>query len=79
MAVKANYSAIRAEYSAASINELEGEVTSISAIQPSPYGSEFKVSGAESRPSLTAMTLPDTGENISETLFVDSTSPQTAP
>jgi hypothetical protein len=49
--------------------------TSISTIQPSPYGSELSSSGCDSRASLRASTVPATGAKTSETLLVDSTSP----
>jgi len=55
-AVKFSYS--RAE---SRVSESLSPKTSISAIQPSPYGSELIVSGLESNLSLIATTFPDIG------------------
>src|SRR6266571_6491034 len=44
-------------------------------IQPSPYGSLFTFSGSSASESLTAITAPVTGVNISETALTDSTEP----
>ena len=53
--------------------------TSSSKSQPSPYGSAFTVSGLPSSSGLTALTVPATGLRTSETLLVDSSSPQASP
>ena len=47
--------------------------------QPSPYGSALIVSGLPSSVELTAVMTPGTGLNRSETLLVDSSSPQASP
>ena len=64
-------------YSAALKSAAGSPLIDISANQPAPYGSELTSSGLLTSASLTATTVPVTGEKISETDFVDSTSPQT--
>ena len=55
-----NY-AVRAEYSAAVSSPVAGAESSISAIQPAPYGSELIDSGALSKSEFMATIFPDTG------------------
>src|SRR5690606_12923870 len=45
-------------------------------IHPAVYGSPLTDSGASFRPSLTSVTSPPSGVNISETAFTDSTEPK---
>src|SRR5215218_7572012 len=47
--------------------------------QPSPYGSVLMVSGLASSRGFTAVITPGTGQKRSETLLVDSSSPQASP
>src|SRR5690606_15250168 len=56
-----------------------GSAGVISISQPSPYGSLLITSGASVTASLTAVTSPSTGANSSETLLVDSISPNGSP
>src|SRR5262249_37504056 len=71
-------SSVSRRYPAASRSEPSsaGSAISTTNIHPSPYGSEFTSSGVSASAGLVSTTRPDTGEQTSETDFVDSTSPQ---
>src|SRR5215212_2445119 len=68
-------------YASASSRSSRSAASSISSSnsQPSPYGSAFTVSGLLSSSVLIADTTPGTGQKMSETLLVDSSSPHASP
>lgn len=74
------YSSVNVAYSSlVMVFPLGSPETWIFAIQASPSGSLFTLPGVLSSPSLTSVTIPETGVRMSEADFTDSTEPIASP